>query len=56
MLYIADTLSRAPLSTHSADGVETDTEMFMQAVISGIPGSTQMTTEKFSHKTESALS
>ena len=37
MLYIADTLSRAPLSTHSADGVEIDTEMFVQAVISGIP-------------------
>ena len=41
MLYIADTLSRAPLSTHSADGVETDTEMFVQAVISGIPANKQ---------------
>ena len=39
LLYIADTLSRAPLSTHSADGVETDIEMFVQAVISGIPAS-----------------
>ena len=38
-LYIVDTLSRAPLSTHSADGVETDTEMFVQAIISGIPAS-----------------
>ena len=31
--YIPDTLSRAPLNTPDANGVEKDTEMFVQAVI-----------------------
>ena len=31
--YIPDTLSRAPLNTPDANGVEKDTEMFLQAVI-----------------------
>ena len=37
--YIPDTLSRAPLNTPDANGVEKDTETFMQAVIAGIPAS-----------------
>ena len=39
LLYIADTLSRAPLSTSNADEMTKDTEMFVQAAISGIPAS-----------------
>ena len=35
--YIPDTLSRAPLNTPDANGVEKDTETFVQAVIAGIP-------------------
>ena len=37
--YIPDILSRAPLNTPDANGVEKDTETFMQAVIAGIPAS-----------------
>ena len=36
-LYMADTLSRAPLSTHTAGEVAKDTENFVQTVISAIP-------------------
>ena len=38
-LYIADTLSRAPLSTSNADEMTKDTELFVQDMISGIPAS-----------------
>ena len=38
-LYIADTLSRAPVITTSTEEVEKDTETFVQAVISSIPAS-----------------
>ena len=38
-LYIADTLSRAPLSTSNADEMTKDTDVFVQDVISGIPAS-----------------
>ena len=38
-LYIANTLSRAPVSTTNTEEVEKDTEAFLQAVISSIPAS-----------------
>ena len=34
---MADTLSRGPLSTHTANEVAKDMENFVQTVISGIP-------------------
>lgn len=37
--YIPDTLSRTLLSASDANGVNKDTELFVQAVISGIPAS-----------------
>ena len=40
MLYMADTLSRAPLPSSATDEITSDTESFVHSVISAIPAST----------------